>query len=89
MWNGIQYSQLRLGPLNWLDLRLGEKTRRRDTFLKATLVILFVSVNDLCVHVPRGILDVEWYSALAAPARPIELGSTLDEAQRSGSGMLF
>ena len=53
MWNNIQHSQLRLGSWNWLDLRWGEKIRKRNTFLKATLVILFVSVNELCVHVPK------------------------------------
>ena len=55
MWNNIQHSQLRLGSWNWLGLRLGE---RRDPeaehlFLKASLVILFVSVNELCVHIPK------------------------------------
>ena len=53
MWNDIQHSQLRLGSCNWLGLRWGEKIRKRNTFLKATLVILFVSVNELCVHVPK------------------------------------
>ena len=52
MWNDIQHSQLRLGSWKWLDFRWGEKIRKRNTFLKATLVILFVSVNELCVHVP-------------------------------------
>ena len=53
MWDDIQRSQLRLGSRNWLDLRRGEKIRKRNTFLKATLVILFVSVNELFVHVPK------------------------------------
>ena len=52
MWNNIQHSQLRLGSWNWLDVRWGEQIRKRNTVLKATLVILFVSVNKLCVHVP-------------------------------------
>ena len=53
MWNDIQHSHLRLGSCNWPDLRWGEKIRKRNTFLKATLVILCVSVNELCVHVPK------------------------------------
>jgi hypothetical protein len=55
MWNNIQRSQLRLGPWNWLDLRRGQNIRKRDTSLKATLVMLFVSVSGLCVHIPREI----------------------------------
>ena len=53
MWNNTRHSQLRLGSWNWLDSRWGEHIRKRNTFLKATLVILFVSVNELCVHVPK------------------------------------
>ena len=53
MWNDIQHSQLRLGSCNWLDSRRGEEIRKRNTLLKATLVILFVSDNKLCVHVPK------------------------------------
>jgi hypothetical protein len=53
MWNDIQHSQLQLGSWNWLDSRWGEKIWKRNTFLKATLVILFVSVNELCVYVPK------------------------------------
>ena len=53
MWNNVQRSQLRPGSWNWLDFRWGETIWKRNTFLKATLVILFVSVNELCVHVPK------------------------------------
>ena len=52
----IQHSQPRLGSWNWLDLKWGERTRKRDTILKATLAILFVSVNELCAHVPKEFL---------------------------------
>ena len=73
MWNDIQHSQLRLGSWNWLDLRWGEKIRKRNTFLKATLVILFVSVNELCVHVPKEFSMWNNIQRLAAPARLMEL----------------
>ena len=53
MWNDIQPSQLRLVSWNWLNRRRGETIRKRNTFLKATLVILCVSINELCVHVPK------------------------------------
>jgi hypothetical protein len=43
--NTIQHSQLRLGSWNWLDLRRGEKIRKRNTFLKATLVISFICIG--------------------------------------------
>ena len=55
MWNEIEHSQLGLGSWNWLDFRWGEVVQKRNTsLLKATLVIVFVSVNDeLFVHVPK------------------------------------
>ena len=52
MWNDIQHSQPRLGSWDWLDFRCGEKIRKWNTFLKATLVIFCVLVNELCLHVP-------------------------------------
>ena len=53
IWNSIQHSQLHLGSLIWFDVRWGERIRKRDTRLKATLIALFVSVNELYVHVPK------------------------------------
>ena len=53
MRNNIQHSQLWLGSWNRLDVRWGEKIRNRNTFFKATLVISFVSVIEVCVHVPK------------------------------------
>ena len=51
MLNNIQHSQLRLGTWNWLGFRKGKGIRNQTTFSKATLVTLFVSANDFCVHV--------------------------------------
>ena len=44
---------LRLGSWNWLDSRCVERIRKRNTFLSATLVILLLPFNELCVHVPK------------------------------------
>ena len=53
MWNDIQDSQLRLGSYNWLDIRREEGIRKWDTSLKAILVNLVLSVNELCARVPK------------------------------------
>ena len=56
MWNDIHHSQLRLGSFNRLGLRCDEKIRKQNTFLKTTLVSVFASVYELCVHAPNEFL---------------------------------
>ena len=86
MWNGIQHSPLRLGPLIWLDPKWGEKTRKRNTLWKATLVILCVSVNDLCVHVPKEFSMWNGIQHSQLRLGSLNLARLLDEAKRPGSG---
>ena len=56
MLNNIEHSQLRIGPWNRLDSIWVETIRKQNTTLNATLVTLFLSVNELCVHVPMEFL---------------------------------
>ena len=51
MCNNIERSQLRRGSWNRLDSRWVEKIRKRNTFLRATLVILLLAFNEDHVYV--------------------------------------
>ena len=47
MWDDVERSQLRRGSWNWLDSGCVEKSRKRDTFMSATLASLLATFNEL------------------------------------------
>ena len=59
MWNDIKHSQIHLGHGIGSIVDGARGSGSRTPLLEATLVTLFVSVNEHRVPVPKGILDVE------------------------------
>ena len=53
MWNDIQHSQIHLSSWKLAQPSMRRTDSEAEQLLKATLVLLFVSVNALCVHVPN------------------------------------